>query len=282
VRDTVAVDVPAAPPLDETDGIGGLFAQAEREQPAPASAPRTAVLPIPAAPAQAPVPAWQPTAPVTGPPAPPPRAGGGGRTAWIVAGVLLLVVVLGVGGLWLLRDGEGGGNGGASGDAAPTAETSAGPQPGDVEQVDGVDYRLEAATVDASCIGHAYGEVSNFFAGTDCTGLSRALYSTALEGRPVVVSISRVRMPDTATARSLQQLTDRNGSGNVSDLLREGVRYQGSPAALSGAEYASAISGSSVTIVESSWADPANTGNAAEIDVVAGAALVLPTPDFPN
>ena len=72
-------------------------------------------------------------------------------------------------------------------------------------------------------------------------------------GEPVVVSVARVRMPDTATARDLRALTDRNGSGNVNDLLREGVRYTGSPAELSGAEYASAVSGPTVTIVESAW-----------------------------
>jgi hypothetical protein len=309
VRDTVAVDLPQAA-RDETDGIGGLFANAERDvpsggtppvapsasrppvaaavpPPAPAAArppmppltasPRTAVLPTPsAAPA-----VWQPTAPVSGPPGPPPRARPRSRTALLVAGVLVLVVLLGVGGLLLLRDGGKGSPDGRSG-AAPTADAPSGPRVGDVQTIDGVAYRLEAARADAGCVGHGYGQVGDFFAGTDCTGLSRALYSAQLDGRPVVVSVSRIRMADTAGARSLQQLADRNGSGNVSDLLREGVRYTGSPDKLSSAEYASAISGSSVTIVESSWVDPANAGSAAEIDVVAGAALVLPVPDFPG
>jgi hypothetical protein len=224
---------------------------------------------------------WQPTAPVSGPPGPPPRARPRSRTALLVAGVLVLVVLLGVGGLLLLRDGGKGSPDGRSG-AAPTADAPSGPRVGDVQTIDGVAYRLEAARADAGCVGHGYGQVGDFFAGTDCTGLSRALYSAQLDGRPVVVSVSRIRMADTAGARSLQQLADRNGSGNVSDLLREGVRYTGSPDKLSGAEYASAISGSSVTIVESSWVDPANAGSAAEIDVVAGAALVLPVPDFPG
>jgi hypothetical protein len=87
-------------------------------------------------------------------------------------------------------------------------------------------------------------------------------------------------MPDTATARSLQELADRNGSGNISDLLREGVRYTGGPDKLHDAEYASAVSGPSVTIVESAWVDPGNAGSAADVDVVAGNALVLPVADF--
>jgi hypothetical protein len=321
VRDTVSVDLPQAASMEETDGIGGLFANAERDEPSrctppvppavpppaspktavPAPAPRTVpppvvppMPPLTASPRSAPAtavltppaqspPVWQPTAPVEGPPAPPPRTGTGSRTALLVVGVLLIVVLLGVGGLLILRDGEGGGSGDGSGQAsAPPSQSPTGPQPGDVQEIDGVSYRLEAAKVDSTCIGHGYGDVGNFFAGTDCTGLSRALYSAEVVGRPVVVAISRVRMPDTATARSLQQLADRNGSGNVSDLLREGVHYDGGPDGLSNAEYASAISGPSVTIVESSWTDPANVGNAAEIDDIAGAALVLPVQDLPN
>jgi len=239
--------------------------------------PRTAVLPTPSAGP----PLWQPTAPVSGPPGPPPRARTGSRTVLLVAGVLVLVALLGVGGLLLLRDGGQGSPGGRSG-STPTVAAPSGPQVGDVQTIDGVSYRLEAARADSSCVGHGYGEVGDLFAGTDCTGLSRALYSTQLDGRPVVVSVSRIRMADTAAARALQALADRNGSGNVSDLLREGVRYTGGPDKLSGAEYASAISGSSVTIVESSWVDPAEAGSAAEIDVVAGAALVLPVPEFPG
>jgi hypothetical protein len=325
VRDTVAVDLPQAASMEETDGIGGLFANAERDEPAPAATPPMPPVPPPASPkpaaaAAAPAPrtvpppvvppmppltasprttaprtavltppvqappVWEPTAPVEGPPGPPPRSGAGSRTALLVVGVLLIVVLLGVGGLLLLRDDGGGGRSGdGSGQAsAPPSQSPTGPQPGDVQDVDGVSYTMEAAKVDSTCMGHGYGDVGNYFAGTDCTGLSRALYSAEVEGRPVVVSISRIRMPDTATARALQQLADRNGSGNVSDLLREGVHYDGGPDGLSNAEYASAISGPSVTIVESAWADPANVGNAAEIDNIAGAALVLPVQDFPN
>ena len=90
-------------------------------------------------------------------------------------------------------------------------------------------FTLEAAEIDETCVGHAYGDTADFFADTDCTGLSRALYSAEVDGEPVVVSVTRVRLPDTATARDLRALTDRNGSGNVNDLLREGVRYTGAP-----------------------------------------------------
>ncbi len=151
---------------------------------------------------------------------------------------------------------------------------------GTVQEVAGVAYTLQAVQVDNTCVGHSYGDTADFFATTNCTGVSRALYSADLDGGPVVVSVSRVQMADPATARQLQSLTDQNGSGNISDLLREGVRYTGSPAELSGAEYASALNGSTVTIVESAWAGPDATGTEADIDLVATNGLALETPEI--
>ena len=68
-------------------------------------------------------------------------------------------------------------------------------QAGRVQQIAGLSFRLEAAQADASCAGHAYDQVSGFFQATDCTGLSRALYSTTVDGHPMVVAVSKVRMP---------------------------------------------------------------------------------------
>jgi hypothetical protein len=150
-----------------------------------------------------------------------------------------------------------------------------------VQTIGSLDFTVEAVDSEKSCVGHAYGETSAFFATTDCIGLSRALYSTEVGGKPVVVAISRVRMPDAAGARSLQSLTDRNGSGNVSDLLREGVRYTGSPAKLSNSEYSSALSGTTVTIVETAYVDQNDAGSAADIDKLADQGLALAVPPFP-
>jgi hypothetical protein len=97
-----------------------------------------------------------------------------------------------------------------------------------------------------------------------------------------VVSVTRVRMPDTSTARDLRALADRNGSGNVSDLLREGVTYAGAPEKLSNAEYASAVSGPTVTIVESAWVDPGSGGSSAGVDKLATDGLELGVAPFPG
>jgi hypothetical protein len=296
-RDTVAVDGPASPPDD--GGIGGLFAHGEPE-PAPPS--MTVVPPRTAAPRTSVFPATPPAAPAPAAPAQPAGQpfsywteqslagaaedeksgrGSGRRAALMVLAGVLVVVVLAVGGWLFLRGGpDTGGSGTASGSTS-AASAAGGPAIGAVQTVDGVDFTVEAVDSKATCVGHAYGDTADFFADDDCTGLSRALYSTEVGGEPVVVAISRVRLPDATTARNLRSLTDRNGSGNVSDLLREGVRYTGSPSELSGAEYASAVSGTTVTIVESAWVNHDAKGSSADIDQLANDGLALAVPPFP-
>jgi hypothetical protein len=203
------------------------------------------------------------------------------RTALLVAAALLLVVLLGVG-VTALLGGDEPANAGASPSTAAQGGASAGavggPQPGQIETVDGRTFVAQRVQTDPTCVGNSYGTVADFFATTDCAGLARALYSTDVGGRPVVVAVSLADMGEESGALALRALADRNGSGNVSDLLREGVRYPGGPAQLSGAEYASAVSGSSVTIVETAWAGPGPAGSTADLDVVASTALVLPMP----
>jgi hypothetical protein len=261
----------------ETGGIGGLFADAEPVgAPAPVAPAPRAPEPPAVVPPPAPAPARAACVPLVGPRR---RERSTTRTALLVAAVLLLVVVLGIG-VTALFDGDGG----TTAEAAPStagqaAAPAAGPEPGDRETVDGRTFVAERVQTDPTCVGNAYGAVAAFFTGTDCSGLARALYSTDVGGRPVVVSVSVADMGDAEGARALRELADRNGSGNVSDLLREGVRYAGGPEQLSNAQYASAVSGSTVTIVETAWAGRGATGSSADLDVVASTALVLPMPE---
>jgi hypothetical protein len=288
-RDTVAIDAPGvSPATPEDSGIGGLFAAAvepEQRPREPAGPSRASVFPdsVP----QATVPPlvyWSQSSQGGAAPAPEsPARGTGGRTALLAVLALLVVVVLAVGGMLLLRSqGDPAGGTGTAAGSSSVETAIPGPELGDTQVVDGIEFTVEAVDVEDTCVGHAYGETAAFFAASDCTALSRALYSAVVDGGPVVVSVSRVQMPDTAAARSLQALTDRSGSGNVNDLLREGVRYTGSPAELSGAEYASAVAGTGVTIVESAWVDENSEGTSARVDEVAEAGLALPVPPFPT
>jgi hypothetical protein len=289
---------------EDTGGIGGLFADAEPGTAQPVAAePGTAqpvaaapVAPQPAAPPVAPQPAAPPVQ--VEPPAAPPAASGarpagvplvGARprqrsprhTALLVAAALLLVVLVGVGVTTVFGGDEAASAGASPSTAGQTGAPGAaagGPQPGQIETVDGRTFVAQRVQTDPTCVGNAYGAVADFFTATDCAGLARALYSTEVGGRPVVVSVSVADMGQESGALALRALADQNGSGNVSDLLRAGVRYPGGPAQLSGAEYASAVSGGTVTIVETAWAGPGATGSTADLDVVASTALVLPMP----
>ncbi|MGY2066763.1 hypothetical protein [Blastococcus sp. SYSU DS0619] len=302
-RDTVEVDGPPAPPGGDA-GIGGLFGGGEPDGDgtAPPRGPRTAVLPATPGAAEPPVrpplsPAWgaapgrgatasgrgvtatdrEAAADRGGEPSP---SGRHRRIAALVAAAVVLVALVAAA-AWLLPGAGSDDVVAGSGTPAPGA-AAPGPAEGDVRSVDGTEFTVEAVRVDDTCAGHAYGSVADFFAGTDCAGLSRALYSAEVDGAPVVVSVSRVTMSDAAVARELRALTDRNGSGNVNDLLREGVTYDGAPAQLRSAEYASAVSGPTVTIVESAWADPATAGGTATVDKVASDGLALPVPPPPG
>jgi hypothetical protein len=256
--------------------------------------PRTSVLPAAqpleaAPPSVAPTPApppagrfsyWTESVPATADPEPS-EGGSGRRTALVLLAALVVLALLGAGGWLFLAGGPDDDGSSATAGSSSAQPSAAGPEVGAVQEVGGVTFTLEAVKTDDTCVGHAYGDTADFFVSKDCTGLSRVLYSADVNGQPVVVSVARVRLADTGTARDLRSLTDRNGSGNVSDLLREGVRYTGSPAELSGAEYASAVSGPTVTIVESAWVDRDAKGNAADIDRMADAGLSLQTPPFP-
>ncbi|MGY1833103.1 hypothetical protein ACI8AA_22030 [Geodermatophilus sp. SYSU D01180] len=271
VPDTPAPDAP-----DETGGIGGLFGHADTDAgyEAPPAAPPVA----PPVAAPVPVPP-SPPIPLVGPRRRSPAAR---RRLVLLAAAALAVVVVAVVALVSLT----GGSGDASAAAPPSTSApasspeaqEAGPQPGERTVLDGLEFVLQRVQVDDTCVGNSYGDVADSFERTDCTGLARALWSTDVDGRAVVVSVATVDTGDPVAARDLRDLTDRNGSGNVSDLLREGVTYPGAPAGLSGAEYASAVQGPVVTIVETAWSGP-GAGGTADLDLVAGTGLSLPMPD---
>jgi hypothetical protein len=283
---TVAPAEAESPPAaEDTGGIGGLFGTTEatparpRELP-PELRPRPVASATPPAdpwaPAGEPFPAggWAPpggsTAADSGPP-----ARRRGRLV-VVAALLALLVIVGIGGWALIGGGNDAGAGQPTTTTGPAASSSAhaGLAVGDTAVVNGTTFTLRAVRNDDTCVGHAYNAVADFFASSDCTGLSRSLWSADADGESAVVSMSRVTMPDVANAQALRSLADTDGSGNVSDLLREGVRYDGGPKKLSNAQYASAQDGRTVTIVETSWTKKAGATSA--LDALASSALSLP------
>jgi hypothetical protein len=131
-------------------------------------------------------------------------------------------------------------------------------------------YTVKANDAQSDCAAHAFGQVQTFFRQTPCTQVIRQLDATTLQGRPVILSLSNVTMPTPAAAASFKQLVDSDGTGNVNDLLREGVTYAGAPASYpDDNEYASAINGTTVRVVLAAFADGRPEGDPGALDSAA-------------
>jgi hypothetical protein len=154
------------------------------------------------------------------------------------------------------------------------AETSS--QPDTAGEFD-FDLEIDEPRVDDSCPEHAYGQIQQFLTQTPCERLTRAIYSTEIDGRTVYTSVSVVEMADEGQASQLRVLTDTDNTGNVNDLVREGERpIPGLEALSRGGGYASSQDDNKVIIVESDY-DPgaADGGTEEELDQVCTDALRL-------
>jgi hypothetical protein len=153
-------------------------------------------------------------------------------------------------------------------EASPTPTTTP------VRVAGGYQFIERATRTDADCAGNAYGRVSEFFRTTPCARLQRYLFTSSVDGRPVVVSVASVQMSTEQAATALKRLADTNGTGNVADLLRAGVRVQSVPEGLTDAAYASNRGGSTVVIVEADYTDPAQRSDD-QLERISDAALQL-------
>jgi hypothetical protein len=256
------------PAAEDTGGLGGLFGETGSVEAAPAG-PRELPPDLRPRPLSA-APNWGSTA--SDEAARPQRS----RALLLIAALVVVLVVAGIGAWALIGGGD---DAGADQAAAPTtsaAAASTGPAPlavGATAVVNGTTFTLQAIESDDTCQGHAYSSVAGFFASSDCTALQRSLWSADAAGQPAVVSMSQVTMPDAANAQALRALADQDGSGNVNDLLREGVSYDGGPTKLRDAQYASTQTGTTVTIVETAWV--ADGGASSALDALASSALSL-------
>jgi hypothetical protein len=104
---------------------------------------------------------------------------------------------------------------------------------------------------DSDCAAHSYGKTQAFFTENPCRQLRRTVYVTHVDGVRVFSGVRVVTMPSAAEAADLEHLTDTDKTGNVTDLLEDGIRVTGAPKTVKGGAYASARDGKAVTIVES-------------------------------
>jgi hypothetical protein len=106
------------------------------------------------------------------------------------------------------------------------------------------------------CAAHAYNDIQTFLKNTECDHLTRQLFVTEVDGRTIYTSVSVVTMQSEADAEELRNLTDKDGSGNVNDVVRDGlVKIEGLNSLSRADGYKSKQSGQDVIIVESDY-DP--------------------------
>lgn len=111
----------------------------------------------------------------------------------------------------------------------------------------------EAGDDQTNCAAHSYGQVQAFFARTPCSSVHRLLATTNQGGRVVVIASNVVTFDTAAQAKRYLTLVTSDGTGNISDLLREGVSYAGGPSKLPAAAFASRQAGSRVWVAEAAY-----------------------------
>jgi hypothetical protein len=114
----------------------------------------------------------------------------------------------------------------------------------------------DGPVVSTNCAAKSSGAVKQWFTQHPCQRLARALFNTAYGNSPVIVSVAVVTTSSPAEAQQLKALADRDGTGNVVDLLRDGTAHiAGAPPNLTDGKYGSAVSGNQVVLVLSEFID---------------------------
>ena len=170
------------------------------------------------------------------PPPPPPR-----KTSW-VGKALALVGVAVVSGFvwWVLQPSD------------PVGQPVAQPQKTAGEFEFTTVPQLPEPVKDSDCAAHATSQTQTFFKTTPCLQLTRAFYTAKLpDGRTVYSSVSVVKMRTADEARQLREVTQKDGTGNVKDLVLDKAISVPPLTTLANGGYASEQRGQEVVIVES-------------------------------
>lgn len=167
--------------------------------------------------------------------------------AWLAVSLVVLLVLLLVGGH----------HSGNSPAASGSRSSSASPGTGSASSAGALPagWKQQAADDQTNCAAHAYGQVATFFARTPCRSVHRLLATTSSsDGRTIVIASNVVTFASDAQAKSYLALVNADGTGNIADLLREGLRYPGGPTALpTPAAFASAQDGAAVHVAEAGY-----------------------------
>lgn len=112
--------------------------------------------------------------------------------------------------------------------------------------------QLPEPVKDSDCAAHATSQTQAFLKKTPCLQLTRAMYTAKLpDGRTVYSSVSVVKMRTADEARQLRELTQKDGTGNIKDLVLDKVVSVPPLVTLANGGYASEQRDQEVVIVES-------------------------------
>lgn len=167
---------------------------------------------------------------------------------WLVVSLLVLVVLLVISGRHSANQAQGPTQTPSSSAAASRPPASSGAAP---TLPDG--WVKEASDRQTDCAAHAYGQVQSWFAQHPCVSVERLLASTNQRGRAVVIASNVVTLRSAAEAQAYLTLVNTDGTGNISDLLREGASYAGGPSKLPDAAFASRLDGNKVYVAEAGY-----------------------------
>jgi hypothetical protein len=185
---------------------------------------------------------------------------------WLAVSLLVLIGLLAFGGHSNSRHQAGGGSSssspatGGQPSSKPTETLPAG-------------WVRQAGDDQTDCAAHSYGQVQAFFARTPCSSVHRLLATTKQGERTVVVASNVVTFDTAAQAARYLALVNSDGTGNISDLLREGVGYAGAPSKLPNAAFASRRAGSQVWVAEAGYVTGTSSATDATLKAVAEQAI---------
>jgi hypothetical protein len=196
------------------------------------------------------------------------NSGGAGKTREYVLKGLGLVMVAVVSGMlwWLIQQSGHSPKSDGGGDTPSQQQTTH-------------QYARHEATAtpvaDSNCDRNSYGEIQKFFQKKPCTQLLREVYTTAVNGKTAYISVAMTRMPNAADAAELKALTEKDQTGNVSDLVRDGrVKVQGLRN-LSNGGFAASVNGTDVVIIETDYEGGSKNEDETQLDEIANDALKL-------
>lgn len=160
-------------------------------------------------------------------------------TGWLLRGLGLIAISVLSGLIWLMLK--------------PDSDEEAAPPP-DLPRYQFTPIHREEAF--QGCQNVSTAKIKSFFQKQECTHLTRALYSTTLpDGTRVLTSLVTVLMPDATTAQQLNDLTTKDGTGNIRDLVDDGRDGTKGMPALDDDAYASDRQDRLVVIGDSAYYD---------------------------